>query len=217
VAEESRSAPREFQLETRHLAAIILIVAILCISSFMLGRWVERQSSRATAEGLRSGLQQSLSVEDVNKELTYFRTLEGEAPPPKVATPPPEPGRPAPVRVESPAPETESSSREADEDSRPETASTASSRVSPPSPANAAASQGSGVHIQVLATKDAAAARALRDRLSSHGFKASIAAGTSSSGAGISKVRVGPYASRAEAERAAKRLRAEEGLRTWIP
>lgn len=208
MAEESRSAPREFQLETRHLAAIILIVAILCISSFMLGRWVERQSSRATAEGIRSGLQQSLPVEDVNKELTYFRTLEGEAASPRVTSPPPEPARPAPVRVESPAPESEASDPATDGDPDSDEAAAV--------PAGAVPAR-AGVHIQVLATKDAAAARALRDRLSSHGYKVSIAEGTSSSGGSVRKVRVGPYSSRAEAERAAKRLRAEEGLRTWIP
>ncbi|MFQ5700415.1 MAG: hypothetical protein ACE5HU_01045, partial [Acidobacteriota bacterium] len=43
---------RDFQLETRHLAFLIALVVALCIASFMLGRWVERQSLGAEVPGL---------------------------------------------------------------------------------------------------------------------------------------------------------------------
>ena len=80
MAEESRSQTREFQLETRHLAAIVAVMAIFCISSFLLGRWVERQATRTTIDsGPRVGESGSVPVEDVNRELTYFRTLEEDA------------------------------------------------------------------------------------------------------------------------------------------
>ena len=81
MGEESRSGSREFQLETRHLAAIIVLIALLCITSFMLGRWVERQAMHDTAAGVIGKADPGdLSVEDVNRELTYFHTLEGKRP-----------------------------------------------------------------------------------------------------------------------------------------
>ena len=200
MGEESRSAPREFQLETRHLAAVVVLIAILCISSFMLGRWVERQAIRAErgspARGAAAG---SIPVEEVNKELTYFRTLEGESPAPGVSVPPPE-ARPSPVPVAEPA-------------------SAATAGDLPPSPAAPAEEEPApdGFMVQVMATRDPAAARAMRDRLAAKGYRVSILEGQGAADARLRKVRVGPYARRPEAERAAKRLEAEEKVRTWIP
>jgi len=207
MGEESRSSPRELQLETRHLAFIVLIIVILCVSSFMLGRWVERQAYRVTAEGqIRSGVGESISAEDVNKELTYFRTLEGESAPPTVTPPPPE-TRQAPVRVESPA-------RPAP--SAPGPAS-APRRTPPPSAQSAPAPPAEGIMIQVLATKDATAAASLSNRLAARGYRVTIAEGTGPADAGLRKVRVGPFATRVEAERTAKKIETEERVHTWIP
>jgi cell division septation protein DedD len=52
----------------------------------------------------------------------------------------------------------------------------------------------------------------VRKRLREDGYTALMV-----SEGGTWKVRVGPYADRAEAERAAVRLRSEKGLTTWIP
>jgi cell division protein FtsN len=187
MAEDARSPQREFQLETRHLAAVLVVIALMCIGAFMLGRWVERQAHRATAEGqIRSGLDAAISVEDVNRELTYHRTLEGEAAPPAVAAPPPEPASP-PVRVEAAA--------------------------GAPGAADAP-----GIFVQVLATRDADAAEAVRTRLSARGYRAAVAVDPAGAGGPpLRKVKVGPFAGRAEAERAARKIEAEQGLRTWIP
>lgn len=191
MAEDSRSQLREFQLETRHLAAIVVLIAILCISSFLLGRWVERQAYRATSEsGARTGASGSLSVEDVNRELTYFRTLEEDQPPPAVHSPAPE-ERPAPVKVEAKA----------------------AVSASPPAPPHASGT----VYIQVMATKDRGAAITLREKLLAKGYPATVAEGTTAAEAGLRRVRVGPYTGRAEAEKIARKLQSEERLRTWIP
>jgi len=202
MAEESRGQYREFQLETRHLAAIVVLIAILCISSFLLGRWVERQAYRATTDGgARSGASGSPTVEDVNKELTYFRTLEEDAPPPKVQ-PSAAPGKAPPVRVEQKPEEVATSAA-------PEArASTTTPAAAPPT---------ASIFIQVMATKDAAAAAALKSRLSSKGYPVGVSPGSGGAESGMRRVKVGPYSGRTEAEKVAKRLRAEEGLRTWIP
>src|SRR5262249_32677177 len=72
-----------------------------------------------------------------------------------------------------------------------------------------------GVYIQVMATRDAAAATAIRSRLSAKGYPVGISSG-SGADATLRRVKVGPYAGRAEAEKVARKLRSEEGLRTWI-
>jgi cell division septation protein DedD len=215
MAEEARSAPREFQLETRHLALIIFVIAVLCISSFMLGRWVERQAARATPESLsRSDPAGPLKAEEVDKELTYFRTLDGDTPSPSVAPPPPEPKAAPPVRVESPSAATAAESAP-DSPISPAPASKAAAAPAPPTSSQAAPK--GGFLIQVLATKDRAAAAALHDRLASRGYPVSIAEGSAAGGEGMRKVRVGPFSSRAEAERVAKKLESQERVRTWIP
>jgi cell division protein FtsN len=210
MAEESRSQLREFQLETRHLAAIVVLIALLCISSFLLGRWVERQAYRATSEvgALRAGSPGGVSVEDVNRELTYFRTLEEDQPPPAVhAAAPAE--KPAPVRVEA-KPIEEAGPSPASGETDPSIAKPGTSAAPQPS------AKGS-VLIQVMATKDRAAAVALRNRLAAKGYPVSIAEGSAGPEAGLRRVRVGPYPGRAEAEKIARKLKSEEGLRTWIP
>jgi len=205
MAEESRSQVREFELQTRHLAAIVVLMALLCISSFLLGRWVERQATRASEIGsTRPGESGTVPVEDVNRELTYFRTLEEDHPSPKIRPASP-PEKQPPVRVES----------------KPDAAAAA---AEPPAPEKIAAAppQGTapvhgGVLIQVMATKDSRAAEALRSRLAAKGYPVSITAGDGPAEAGMRKVKVGPYPARTDAEKVARRLQSEERLRTWIP
>jgi len=66
--------------------------------------------------------------------------------------------------------------------------------------------------IQVFASKDRSAAESIRRRLRTKGYTALLVPDR-----GTYKVRVGPYADREEAERAATILREQEKLTTWIP
>lgn len=190
---------QEFQLETRHLVLMVALVVVLCVASFMLGRWVERQSLGPAPGGvLPAGRLADANIDDagdVGRELTFFDTLKNqkqaplEAPrttPPAAATAAPRPNR------ASPAP-----SRPA-----PSTASAGSSRRS----------VNEGVMVQVFASGDRAAADGIRRRLREKGYTALLV-----SERGSWKVRVGPYADREEAERAAAVLREQERLTTWIP
>ncbi len=195
MAEESRGSSREFQLETRHLAGIIVLIALLCVTSFMLGRWVERQTTRSSAaDVLGKATPEELSVEDVNRELTYYRTLGGDESPPDV-------DRPRPVAEQS--------------------AAVLEARESATGPGveelTPGAGAGDGILIQVMATRDLSSAIAMRQRLSQKGYSVAITEGSGATDRGLQKVRVGPYRTRDEAERAARRLEAEEGVRTWIP
>lgn len=195
MAEDSRGSQREFQLETRHLASIILMIVLLCITSFMLGRWVERQAFKATAESLvEEDAGQNLSVEDVNKELTYYRTLEEEEEPPVIHM------------EKNPAP------------SKPVRISEAFGAVHEENVGAVSPSRSKGsVMIQVMATRDMNAAISMRQRLTKKGYSVIIIDGAAAGEPGIQRVRVGPYADRPSALKAAKKLEAEEGVRTWIP
>jgi len=73
-------------------------------------------------------------------------------------------------------------------------------------------SVGEGIMVQVLASKQRAPADELRQRLRRKGYTALLVVEE-----GTYKVRVGPYADREEAERAADVLRDQENLTTWIP
>jgi cell division septation protein DedD len=195
MAEDSRGAPREFQLETRHLAMIILMIVVLCITAFMLGRWVERQAFKATALSLAGeDGEKNLSVEEVNKELTYYRTLEEKEDPPAIsAGKSPATGKPVELSNISGAVQEENLG------------------ASPP------AGNSGSVMIQVMATREMNAAIAMRQRLARKGYSVVIVDGAAAGEPGLQRVRVGPYADRPTALKVAKKLEAEEGVRTWIP
>ncbi|HVE66386.1 MAG TPA: SPOR domain-containing protein [Thermoanaerobaculia bacterium] len=72
-----------------------------------------------------------------------------------------------------------------------------------------------GFRVQVVSVSSRADADAFARRLSSRGFAARVEPGSGASGA-VYRVRVGPFATRAEASNAAARLAAEGRRDTWI-
>jgi cell division septation protein DedD len=84
--------------------------------------------------------------------------------------------------------------------------------VQAPEPAG---DRGGAFIVQALATRDRAAAGRLRDRLAGRGFPATVVEDTSSAQT-VYRVRVGRYATRAEAEAAVKVLRQKDRLNPWI-
>ncbi|HEY3174943.1 MAG TPA: SPOR domain-containing protein [Candidatus Polarisedimenticolia bacterium] len=204
-AAADQGAEQEFQLETRHLVFLIAVVMVLCVASFMLGRWVERQSAGptlASGEGSagRSPDARIEDVGDVSKDLTFFDTLSGNEPAP--LRPDTEPRT---TRKLSPVP-----AQAAVEPGG--AAGQGGTRVPPGGAATGRRSVNEAVMVQVLVSKDRAAADALRRRLRAKGYTVVLMPDR-----GAYKVRVGPYADREEAERAAGLLREQEHLSTWIP
>ncbi len=180
------SAPRggaqqEVQLETKHLALLVLLLVLLCLGSFQVGRWVERRSlgpAVSAGEGASGAAVEDMG--DVSEELTFFDTLQDEG------------------RVPLERPNSLPPARE--------------SRAAAAPPRSSSRSVNEGVMVQVFASKDRAAAQAMRQRLREKGYTALLL-----SGDGTYKVRVGPYADREEAELQAAILRERENLKTWIP
>jgi len=77
-------------------------------------------------------------------------------------------------------------------------------------------SSGGGAYVvQALATRDAAAARRVRDRLAARGFPATVA-NDRAAARPVYRVRVGRYRTRAEAEAAVRVLRQKHHLSPWI-
>jgi len=176
---------QEFQLETRHFVLLVLIVVVLCAASFELGRWVERQSL-GPAIPLASVAGTAGGGSDANVEdvgdVSKDLTFFDTL----------AGGAPTPLQA-------------------PVRQSPRSSPGAAP-PGSTRRSVNEGVMIQVFASKDRAAADAVRKRLRAKGYTALLA-----SSGGAYKVRVGPYADRTEAERQAAILREQERLTTWIP
>ena len=198
----AEGATQEFQLETRHMALLILLVVILCVASFMFGRWVERQRIGPQVTSAAGKADPNIQDVDISKDLTFFDTLKTE--------------QVQPIAGGS-APPSGSASSSAS------TAGTARAAVPPPTrttaPAATATSRSDprrsvseGIMIQVFAGKDRAAAESIRKRLRGKGYTAILV-----SSGGTHKVRVGPYADRTEAQRAEATLREQEHLTTWIP
>lgn len=190
----------EILLENRHLALIGAGVLVLCVGSFLLGRWTERSrwvnpdAPLPQVTDVTGGLpiesrpaDAGLAADD-GQEGQEILAGEEEPPISRAAEPAPA-ARPAPAAA--PGPRAEKSP------------------------------QGAGgredLYIQVLATRHAEAARALREKLITRDYPAAIVSSPDARGRPLYRVRVGGYESRREAEEVAARLEREEHLKTWIP
>ena len=91
------------------------------------------------------------------------------------------------------------------------TARPATKPTHPPSPA-AAPPSSSAFWVQALSASSSKEAKARRDRLAAHGYSASVVPGEGPNGSHVYRVRVGPYKTREEADRAAAKLKATRTL-----
>ena len=81
-----------------------------------------------------------------------------------------------------------------------------------PAPAKGAG----GFWVQVLSTTSEREAKSRRNFFSGHGYRAVVSSAHGPKGPVLYRVRVGPYASREEASRAAEGLERKEKAKTWI-
>ena len=86
----------------------------------------------------------------------------------------------------------------------------------PPSPAAAAPASSSAFWVQALSASSSKEAKTRRDRLAAHGYSASVVPGEGPNGTRVYRVRVGPYKTREDADRAAAKLKANEKLQPWV-
>ncbi|MCA1582836.1 MAG: SPOR domain-containing protein [Acidobacteria bacterium] len=94
--------------------------------------------------------------------------------------------------------------------SRPET-----TIAGPPAAAGNRPAGAGAFWVQALSAPSEKEARGRRDRLASHGFPSVVSPGEGPKGK-VYRVRVGPYATKEEAEKTAARLKTREKLQPWI-
>ncbi len=183
----------EILLENRHLAVVGVGVLMLCLGSFLLGRWTEhrRWVNPDTPLPQVSGATEHLPIEPAFLAEEALRS----AGPIEALTvekrDEPEPAPPSSQTSLRPEPRAEK----------------------PPLPA----AQDEDLYVQVLATRHEEAAVRLRERLSGRNYPATVISLPDSQGRMLFRVRVGGYHTREEAKRVAVRLENEERLKTWIP
>lgn len=138
-----------------------------------------------------------------DEELSYYKRLEGNAPPKDEL---------------KPAPPREPATTEA----RPADAPAAVRRPPPPAPAvqapskpQPAAETAGGFSVQIAALRDRAEADGIVKRLSGKGYPAYVLAPPGGGGVAVYRVRVGKYKNRGEAETIAARLEKEEQFRPY--
>ncbi len=217
MAEYDDGAYYEVQLNNKQLVfffmAALAIAVVVFLCGVMVGRGVRdatlaaaqtdiapsttprtASTPRATTAAARPDLDYTsrLESEEVPKRLETMQSTSPEnaaAPPPRASSPPTETAAPKPTPPQ------------------PTPASPAPRRAS------TLGTDSGAFTIQVVALKTEDAAQSLLSRLKGKNYRAYLEAGTD---AGLHRVRVGRFATRAEAETVATKLRDEEKFRPYI-
>jgi cell division septation protein DedD len=244
VADSHEPSYYEIALTNRQVIVAFVILLVCLLSAFFSGVWIGRESTaRAAEDQVVRNTPPAPPQEGQNlEELEFFDSRnqasggEGdreETPPQNAADTTlledfggsePAPETTVPPAGDEPAPQ-DSQARPADaagepEESEPEmsraerrrrrnqAAAAAASAVEPAIP------KGSAV-IQVFSSADQSQANRIRDRLAGGGFQAYLSP-VEVGGHTMYRVRLGPFGSRAEAQKVAETVRKSYKLDTWV-
>lgn len=214
---------REIQLSGKQLVFLFMTSVALAVGVFLLGVSVGR-GVQANGGGGTDALGEAASVappaelppptELSPADTAYHNSLQGSTTPPAEPEPVSEPVaddddaavEPAPVQAR-PAPTTTTTTTTVPP--RPTTTTTPPPAPATAKPAPAQAAAAGGWYLQVGAYRSRENADRQAQQLNAGGFTASVAPPAAG---GLFRVRVGPFADRAEAVRIQGRLRSEEGL-----
>ncbi len=188
---------REFIVKTHHVWVVAVLLLVLCVTFFWLGRWYEKKVSeyypgvRVEPNEAPSHSESDLSIdpEDMEKRITFFDRLESNSSQPMSsrqsvkASPKTDPGDQAPT------PPKEVSTKKIER-------------------------KGSFYTIQVLAGNQRSKALKDSEKLEKMGFSSYIQEERQPSGT-LYKVRVGKYSSKEKASEVEARLK-KKGYQTWI-
>jgi cell division septation protein DedD len=211
MAEYDDGAYYEVQLNNKQLVfffmAALSIAVVVFLCGVMVGRGVRDATLAAAQNDIAAGsfskapaVPRLARMEAAAKpELDYTRRLESDDVP-KRLEPAASPAAPATAPARKPVPP-------------PAAAQAAPPPASKPSSATLGAESGAFT-IQVVALKTEDAAQSLLSRLRGKNYRAYLEGGGSD--AGLHRVRVGRFSTRAEAENVAARLRDEEKFRPYI-
>jgi cell division septation protein DedD len=241
MAEYDDGAYYEVQLNNKQLVfffmAALAIAVVVFLCGVMVGRGVRDATLAVAQNDITAAPQGGKTVPAATvaapprPELDYARRLESDDVPSRLETPEgaksTSPQTPVAGGAGQPGASAGKSKSTSASASTSESAprETASARPAPPEPHTVpvAAANGAGASklgaengpftIQVVALKTEDAAQSLLSRLKGKNYRAYLEGGTD---AGLHRVRVGRFATRAEAEKVAARLRDEEKFKPYI-
>jgi cell division septation protein DedD len=218
MAEYDDGAYYEVQLNNKQLVfffmAALAIAVVVFLCGVMVGRGV-RDATLAVAQNEivspaipKATPTPRTASAALRPELDYTPRLESEEAPKRLDPK---------LRSTSPEDQAGSAPRETQPAARPAAAAPAAESVpTPPPPPRRSSTLGSesgAFTIQVVALKTEDAAQSLLARLRGKNYRAYLESGTD---AGLHRIRVGRFATRAEAESVAARLRDEEKFKPYI-
>ena len=162
------------------------------------------------------------------EDLSYFRRLERDAPVEEALRNPRASADPPPPVADLPEPATASAGAagpaapvppgrgEVEQVSRTGVDPSPPGAQAAPDPAPAVTARSAGWAVQVMALRERPAAQVIADNLSAKGFPAFVVDPVWDAPVEMFRIRVGPFADLADAERAQLRLETEEHFAPWI-
>jgi cell division septation protein DedD len=213
LSEEAERSDTYYEVQVDRETLVLLgfgFVALL-VAAFLVGRWTAPAPAaggeQAAALGELAGLggDEPSPIdgdgEDVDGEPLFGGSpVSAEGAPPIGAVP----AEPLPEAVPAKEPEGKSAA-ESVARAKPKPATETASRVASPPVAD------EGWVVQVSAVKSSRDAKQLQEKLQAKGWPVRVQRES-----GFSKVQVGPFAKRSEADAAERRLKREDGLSTWV-
>jgi len=215
MAEYDDGAYYEVQLNNKQLVfffmAALAIAVVVFLCGVMVGRGVRDATLAVAQNDIAAGtLPKATSTPRATTaaarpELDYAPRLESDEVPKTLE----------PMRSTSPENGASPTPREVAPTARASAPATAAPTIPPPAPRRASTlgADSGAFTIQVVALKTEDAAQSLLSRLRGKNYRAYLEAG---SDAGLHRVRVGRFATRAEAETVAAKLRDEEKFKPYI-
>ena len=221
MAEYDDGAYYEVQLNNKQLVfffmAALAIAVVVFLCGVMVGRGVRDATLAVAQNDIAAGTLPKATATPrattaaARPELDYTRRLESEEVPKGL-----EPMRSSsPENAVNPGPREAAPAPRVPQVEVHETPTPATTAPPPPAPRRASTlgADSGPFTIQVVALKTEDAAQSLLSRLKGKNYRAYLEAGTD---AGLHRVRVGRFATRAEAESVAAKLREEEKFRPYI-
>jgi cell division septation protein DedD len=235
VAESHEPSYYEIALTNRQVIVAFVILLVCLLSAFFSGVWIGRESTaRATEDQVVHNSPPPESEEGKNlEELEFFDSRGNTGNGSSVKLPEEDPQEPPPssadttlledfggeapaktAEAEEPPPQApaETGESEPDPDRRRNRRNRAAEKAA--AAAEPAVPKGSVV-IQVFSSADQSQADRIRTRLTSGGYQAYLSP-VEVSGHTMYRVRLGPFGSRAEAQKVAERVRKGYQLDTWV-
>ncbi len=229
MSEPHEQSYYEIALSNRQVTAAFVVLLVCLLAAFFSGIWIGRTSAGpGPGERLETGPAEAEEAGDARpQEFRFFTEGKAPAPPPPLSTAVAE-ARAAETRPETtlaqdlgavPKAAGPPAGAEGEDELVEEPAPPPPPPPPPPEPVQKPAAEppaeGEGLFVQVFSSHDKAQADKVMARLVRAGFEAFLSPAQMEDRV-MYRVRIGPFAERAAADRVATQVRAKTRLETWI-